>query len=120
VRALHNQRKLSFGVYASRLEAARAADRAGLVVSGKDAVLNMPELMTSEERATLLVVHDVEAYALSSRKAARMEMQLSIRGTVTCHACVSQEVACRMHAVVRLCARAHSASNVACIAPRSS
>jgi hypothetical protein len=59
-----------FGTYNVRAHAARAADRAALVVFGEHTPLNLPGLLTAEERRVLSAVVDVDAYAEECRKAA--------------------------------------------------
>jgi hypothetical protein len=58
-----NSLNVYFGSYRSRAEAARVADRAAIVVHKECAVLNMPEAMTSHERAELLAIDDAVMYA---------------------------------------------------------
>jgi hypothetical protein len=63
-----NGRSISFGRYNSRAEAARAADRAAIVVHGDLAELNMPGDISDQEKAELQSISDVTAYALKCRE----------------------------------------------------
>jgi hypothetical protein len=70
VRASTNKKSWHFGVYNERAHAARAADRAALVVFGEHTPLNLPGLLTAEERRVLSAVVDVDTYAEECRRAA--------------------------------------------------
>jgi hypothetical protein len=59
-----------FGTYNDRAQAARVADRAALIVLGEHTPLNLPGLITAEERRVLSALEDVAAYAEECRRTA--------------------------------------------------
>jgi hypothetical protein len=59
-----------FGTYNDRAQATRVADRAALVVHGEHTALNLPGLISAEERRALRAVEDADAYAEECRRTA--------------------------------------------------
>jgi AP2 domain len=64
------QRIWYFGTYNDRAQTARVADRAALVMFGEHTPLNLPGLITAEERRVLSAVEDVAAFAEECRTTA--------------------------------------------------
>jgi hypothetical protein len=64
------QSRWHFGTYNDRAQAARVADRAALVLHGVHTPLNLPGLITAEERRVLSDVEDVAAFAEECRTTA--------------------------------------------------
>jgi hypothetical protein len=69
----HKGSYVSFGSWISRADAARAADRALIVLYGDCAALNVPGGITDEEKEDLQAVSDITAYACKCRALAKKQ-----------------------------------------------